>query len=315
MTDYRYKLDKSSKKFECPECEKKRFVRYLDTIANDYLPCQYGRCDREQNCSYHLSPYKDGYANKKPLVKLKRRFKPMKKKHDTIPENLVESTFKNYEQNNFFQFLCNVFGKDTASVAKKKYLLGTSKHQFKNSEHPQYQSEKGASIFWQIDVHAKVRTGKIMLYNIANGRRIKKPFNHNTWVHFELKRKKLISRDFCLNQCLFGEHLLVQKGNNKKEIAIVESEKTAMIMSIIKPNLLWMATGGSGGISVDKFRWLKEKRVILYPDLGMYERWKIKSKKIINCNVSVSKLLEEKAFEDDVKQGYDIADYMLKELV
>jgi hypothetical protein len=28
---FRYVLDKSSKKYECPKCKKKRFVRYVDT--------------------------------------------------------------------------------------------------------------------------------------------------------------------------------------------------------------------------------------------------------------------------------------------
>ncbi len=62
MNKHRYTLEKGSKKYHCPDCNKKTFVRYIDTETGDYLPEQYGRCDRESKCSYHLNPYLDGYA-------------------------------------------------------------------------------------------------------------------------------------------------------------------------------------------------------------------------------------------------------------
>ncbi|PZF74678.1 PG0870-related protein [Taibaiella soli] len=69
---YTYTLDnrKPHKKFKCPNCgEQKSFVRYIDRTTDNYLPEQYGKCDREINCGYHNNPYKDGYAkeNMKPL--------------------------------------------------------------------------------------------------------------------------------------------------------------------------------------------------------------------------------------------------------
>lgn len=62
MNQHRYKLEKGSKKHHCPECRKRRFVRYIDTDTSEYLPHLYGRCDRESKCAYHLNPYKDGYG-------------------------------------------------------------------------------------------------------------------------------------------------------------------------------------------------------------------------------------------------------------
>jgi hypothetical protein len=51
-TEHRYIFEKGSKKHHCPECTKKRFVRYIDTQTDEYLPEHYGRCDRESKCGY-----------------------------------------------------------------------------------------------------------------------------------------------------------------------------------------------------------------------------------------------------------------------
>src|SRR5690554_5556036 len=53
---HRYSLEKGSKKHHCPDCNKKTFVLYIDTETGDYLPEQYGRCDRENKCGYHSAP-------------------------------------------------------------------------------------------------------------------------------------------------------------------------------------------------------------------------------------------------------------------
>lgn len=45
MSEYRYILDKSSKKFICPVCNKKKFVKFIDTETNEYLENDFGRCD------------------------------------------------------------------------------------------------------------------------------------------------------------------------------------------------------------------------------------------------------------------------------
>lgn len=56
MKTYHYILDKGARKHTCPYCGKHRFVRYIDTETGQYLPAEYGRCDRESNCGYHKRP-------------------------------------------------------------------------------------------------------------------------------------------------------------------------------------------------------------------------------------------------------------------
>ncbi len=58
MEAFLYSLDKSSKKHICPNCNQKTFVLYISTESGEYLPTDFGRCDREQNCNYHKAPPK-----------------------------------------------------------------------------------------------------------------------------------------------------------------------------------------------------------------------------------------------------------------
>ena len=89
----------------------------------------------------------------------------------------------------------------------------------------------GATIFWQIDLAGRIRTGKIMLYNPQSGKRVKTPYNHIDWVHKQLKQGHFAP-------CLFGLHQL--RGAPKDQVVgLVESEKTAVIASGYLPAWLW----------------------------------------------------------------------------
>jgi len=80
---------------------------------------------------------------------------------------------------------------------------------------------QGATIFWQLDLQGRLRTGKIMLYDPESGKRVKKPYNHIIWVHKQLKQAHF-------EQCLFGLHQLREMPKHKP-IRLVESKKTAII--------------------------------------------------------------------------------------
>ena len=63
MTQFKYHFDKSSKKFNCPQCGKKRFVKYVETETGHYADSKYGRCDRQDNCGYSMSPNNNSIVN------------------------------------------------------------------------------------------------------------------------------------------------------------------------------------------------------------------------------------------------------------
>jgi len=212
-----------------------------------------------------------------------------------IPDEMVTASLQQqfYQANNFIKFLNDLFGAEVASQLINLYCIGTSKHW------------PGASIFWQMDCTAKARTGKIMLYSPVTGKRVKEPFDHITWVHSALKLP-----DFELQQCLFGEHLLRDK---TKPVAIVESEKTAIIASVYLPQFIWLATGGKQGLNAEKCRILAGRTGVLFPDLKMFDAWNSKVKEIQTlARFKVSDLLEQKATEAERTAGLDLADYLLR---
>ncbi len=113
------------------------------------------------------------------------------------------------------------------------------------------------------------RTGKVMLYNAENGKRIKEPFNHVTWVHSLLKMP-----DFNLRQCFFGEHLADeprQAGCHCRE------REDRLVAAYYLPEYVWLATGGKNGcFNADALRVLRGYQVILYPDIGATDQWRQK---------------------------------------
>ena len=119
-----------------------------------------------------------------------------------------------------------------------------------------------------------------------------------SWVHYKLKKPKESIR-----QCLFGLHLF---NDNIKQVAIVESEKTAIIMTIELPQYTWMATGSLGGFKDEYLKPLKSKEIIAFPDKGGYDKWKTTANNLNSkeFNIRVSKLLEI----DEYEMGWDLVD-------
>lgn len=299
MKYFRYVLEKKGRKHNCPSCGKRRYRRFVDLETNSLIPEIYGRCDRENNCTYFLDPYTDGYAKRESkgfqgwnTPRPTRRPRPVIIPTSYIPREKMEVSLRDYDNNNFALFLKNL-NPELQNVVIRRYNIGTSKRW------------DGATIFWQVDISGKVRTGKIMLYSPETGKRVKEPHPHFSWAHTQIE-------NFQLKQCLFGEHLL--KGNNNP-VAIVESEKTAIVASTYFPKFIWLACGGLSNLSPEKCQVLKGRNVVLFPDLNAFEKWNEKAeilrKEVRDIKITVSKLLEEKCNSEDREKGLDIADYLI----
>ncbi len=288
-------------RYTCPACNhRKTFTRYTDHETNNHLAEHVGRCSREVKCGYHYKPAQFFKDNGSPLGNTYTyRALPPRAAPSFIPPELAIHSFCNYNDNNFVQFLISRFGKDDAMAAVKQYHIGTSRYW------------RGATVFWQADASRYVRTGKIMLYNRDTGKRVKQPYSHINWAHRVLQLK-----DFELMQCLFGEHLL-HTGSawlpKTKEVAIVESEKTAVIASIYLPQFTWLACGSLTNLTYEKCKVLRGLKVTLFPDLNCYHKWRTRAKELsVITTFHVSGLLEVKATDQEKASGLDLADYLLR---
>lgn len=214
-----------------------------------------------------------------------------------LPTDLIQGSMKDYESNVFTNWLYEKFGKVIAKGLIQKFKIGTSDHW----------KRKSTTVFWYCDISGNYRSGKLMLYD-SDGHRMKKPFDYCNWVHSVKK-----TDDFNFVQCFFGEHLLNLPENNQKPIIIVESEKSAIVASAYFPNYVWIACGGANGLKLNKCKILEGRNIILYPDLGKFDLWCANAEGLrsICASMKVSDFLEKNTADEDRKNGYDIADYLL----
>jgi hypothetical protein len=282
---FKYSLDKTSRKFTCPNCNKKTFVKFIDNETRRYLNEIDGRCDRESKCGYFKKPSSNCITNIENCIT------------DVIQptyhnKSVLQEFCNTKQQSNFITYLLKHFESKNVIQAIKTYHICTTNYWHK------------ATIFWQIDSKNVIHGGKIMLYNCDTGKRVKKPFNHVSWMHKQLKLD-----NFVLQQCLFGLHNLTSI-TKSDTICIVESEKTAVIMSIMKPDFLWLATGSKTGFKEKIMQSIKEFKIIAYPDKKEYNNWNETTQHLNKQGFQIrcSNLLESIKIED----GSDLVDFLYR---
>lgn len=341
MSEHRYTLEKGSKKHHCPDCNKKAFVLYIDTETGEYLPEQYGRCDRESKCSYHLNPYLDGYAKaiweqeNGNRSELPNNWKPQRKK--VTPQPTPEPVFfdfdtfkqtlqrERYEKNTFIQNLFYrvqfPFEADEVTKVIQLYRLGTVANGYR----------AGANTFPFIDIKGNVRavqvkqfdeqnhtTGTDFLHSIIEKHHTRNNKPLPKWLEAYTKQDKRIS-------CLFGEHLLSKYHSNP--VALVEAPKTAVYGTLYfglpetPESLIWLAVYNKSSFSFDKLKVLQGRFVYVFPDLSKdgstFKEWETKAKeyesRLPDTHFIFSDLLEQLAPKRDKSKGNDLADYLIKQ--
>lgn len=177
---------------------------------------------------------------------------------------------------------------------------------------------QGHVIFWQIDCEERICDGKIMCYN-PDCHRSKDKSQAPTWVSALLAKRHGGKNDGDITRhCLFGLHLLKRE---ELPVAVVEAEKTAVILSAYYPQYVWLATGGLYEVQPEKFRPLKGRRVILFPDTDpdgkAFNYWYQAAEAVMaqpywedSPPIRVSALLEQHATPEQKGRKIDLVEFI-----
>ena len=323
--EHRYMLEPYTgpgSRHTCPECGRAgAFVRYIDTATGEPLADNVGRCNREDSCGYHYKPrqyFQDHPGQGQPYTPprrtktrpIVREWKPAPPLESyTIPvatlnallneekaadEKRLPSQRRSHTPE-LFTYLYKVLGPERFAAIRKAYKL---------------RSYRGAVVFWYVDREGCYRTGKRMYYH-DNGHRNKDwpP----SYIHSLLQAQGRLPEGWKLRRCLFGEHLLAS--NRAAPVALVESEKTALIGAALVPGAVWLAAGGKQYLNADSCAALQGRHIIAYPDLQAFDEWQGKLTEIarqVGFSVEVSDILERLAAPEDRAAGLDIADYLIQ---
>lgn len=305
-TEYRYHLSKSAKKWKCPQCGRLSFTPYVDANENPKDVEVYGRCDRQDKCTYNKYPYdndRDSCRDDWRRENNQRQEPPKPERPTYITDvNMVLRCRDNYDRNPLARFLHSKFdaliGADKVTQDFRTMGFGTS-GEF-----------GGSAAYILMDWNGNIRTVKIMGYDATTGKRIKDTDQAQIrWLH---KNPKAVPQTFTAKPCYFGSHLIATQqkiidninadraamnipGKVEPMILAFESEKAALIMKLF---LTWggcrgtfypIAVGGCGGLNpsvenmsnpYDKIQVLKNRRVMFYPDEGKFEEWRSKIKQL-----------------------------------
>lgn len=277
------------KEIKCPKCGQMRFQRYFNYDKGEYLPEEYGKCQRKDNCGYWNQPdYEEFLDGPRATIP---------------PKVFFKSINRDLKNNLFIKFLISLFGRYTTNLLSHYHV----------SDSPRY---KGGVIFWYLDVNERIRTGKVIGYDI-DGHRIKGCTN---WVHHLLYGDDVDK--FNLKLCFFGEHLLSKYPD--RPVAIVESEKTAIICEGFIPDTYnWISCGSSGGmggktLNVEKCKVLQGREVVLFPDMSpsdkVYHSWRHIARMLneqLGCTATVDESLLMRNEGNMRRGGCDLADYLI----
>ena len=119
--------------------------------------------------------------------------------------------------------------------ATERYYLGKTRN--------------GMPIFWMIDEMMQPLDARI-----GNG-----------WISQMLKKREPLLQYWPVKHCLFGLHLAYQPSLDHAPVAIVESEASAMVLSELIPECIWMAYVTIGNLDPYLLAPLEGRTVTIYP--------------------------------------------------
>lgn len=304
-----------SSRYKCPQCGKsKELSLYIDTTNGNHLADNVGRCNRENECGYHLTPSQwiQNGGIVEGVITPKEQKTPELQPISFLGADQVLKSMEGLTTSNLAVYLSSLFTESVAISLLENYGVGRAK------------ADNGkASLYWRIDKDYNVRGGKIVRHNPATGKRDRdfEPYAISGVINKQRRQQGL--KELRFEQCFFGEHRLAQEPDIP--VGIVEGERTALIASVILPNMVWLSTGGASGCKwreYEVYKVLNDRTCVFYPDYGFfnkktgktcYDEWSERVERIASVmsgSFKVSTVLE-KYFNGKERKDEDLADVIL----
>jgi len=200
--------------------------------------------------------------------------------------------------------LLNLFPTDRVIKAIDDYLVG-----FESFDTGR---RANSVLFWQVDEDGNILNAKRIYYKFG-GHRDKNMPPMLIWSGRP--------------QCLYGLHRYTPE-NRHMPVAIVESEKSALIMSIAKPEYLWMACGSLNNFNERFLLPVKQAVITAFPDTDYpsqkgvlkstsFTLWERAAQRMNRngWNIKVSSALEDTATIPQRMDKIDIADIIIEQAI
>ena len=201
-----------------------------------------------------------------PFVHISRPTAVYTPTYNFIEQDIIKRLQGN--RNTFVDFLHTLFDSPKVAAAVQRYFIGGDSH--------------GRTIFPNLDQEGRCVGGAVIPY-LVNGHRDKSRGTSN--IHAELKRKnKTLPTQG--DQVLFGSHLL--RLYPTASVGVVESQKSAVILSIIYPDVVWLATAGMTNFNERLLAPIYDRNVVAYPDVNGVKVWTERAKDLPFKNIRVS---------------------------
>ena len=163
-------------------------------------------------------------------------------------------------------------------------------------------SRSGKCIYWMMDEMMQVRDGHL----------------GDSWVSQLLRaREPELLQWFQTKHCLFGLHLL--SVSSVCHISIVESERSAVILSELFPESLWLAYAYPANMTPDQLEPLQGRSVTIYPrtdpEMDIYVsflEFADDVRRLYDIDLTVDNLLEEHATAAQKERHIDLLDFILE---
>ena len=156
----------------------------------------------------------------------------------------------------------------------------------------------------------------------------------DAWISQLLKKREPLLQYWQVNHCLFGLHLLgladcadiadYEFSNSQildKPICIVECESSAVVLSELFPDSIWMAYCTVPHLDIQLFEPLQGRTVTIYPctdpcmsNILFFEELCDSVRKHYDITLSVDRTLEDHATDAQKSRHIDLLDFLLESL-